>query len=108
MTHLQHVNGRQGAVADEGCLDRSLGIAGQERGESAVPEQHHDGAVVDVAFGERGCRIGLARVQHLDGRGRIERERLAGASDCRVHRRLGGCVREEVVVRRVVEGDPGM
>jgi hypothetical protein len=50
---LEHVDGGDQAAIEECLFDHSLGAAGQHRAEPAVPHDGHDGAVVDVAVGER-------------------------------------------------------
>jgi hypothetical protein len=58
MADLQHVDGRHELPAQQRCLDRSLGVPGEQRAEGAVAQDEHDGAVVDVAVGERRADIG--------------------------------------------------
>jgi len=108
MSDLEHVDSRQEAAIDQRALDRSFGITGEERREAAVAKEHHDRAVVDVAFGQwrRGIRIG--RVQDLDRRCRVEGEHLPGAGEGYIQRRFRGCIGKQVVMRRVLEGDAGM
>jgi hypothetical protein len=105
---LQHVHRRQDTTGHERCLDWRLRIPGQQRGEAAVAEQHHDRAVVDVAFGQWRGRIGLARVQDLDRRGRIQCERLPRAAERSVQHRFGGRLGQEMVVGRILECDAGV
>jgi hypothetical protein len=107
VTNLQQVHGRDEAASHERRLDRGLGIPGQQGAEPAVPHQQHDGAVVDVALRKRRRRIGPGRIQHLHGRRAVQGERLAGYQ-CADGDRIGERVRQEAVIRGVLERDAGM
>jgi len=104
---LQEVDRRQRAPREEGRLDGSLGVAGEKRGEPAVTQEEDEGAVVDVALRERRCRIRGRRVDHLDRRGAVEDDRLAGNRGA--HREPAiGCIGQQAVVRGILESDPGV
>ena len=101
---LEDVDRRQEPARDERRLYRRLGVAGQQGREAAHPQEQHDRAVVDVALGKGRCRIGLARIQHLD-RGRLpEPKGVSGAQDPNRYR---GVVRigHQAAVGDVGEGD---
>ena len=78
MTDLQEVDGWQQAAGQQGRLDGFLGVAGQERREAAVTEEHHDRAVIDVTLGQRCQGVGCRRVDDLDRRCRVEGQHLPG------------------------------
>lgn len=108
MSDLEQVHDRKDAASDEHCLDRRLGVAGEEGGEPTVAQDHHHRAVVDVALGERRGRIGLGGIEDLDRRRGIEREDRAGSRERAGQDRLGGSIGEQAVMRRVLEPDPGV
>ena len=66
VSHLQQVDARQDAASEEGRLDRSLGVAGEQRCEPAVAQDQHDRSVVDVALGSRGRGVGRGRINDFD------------------------------------------
>jgi hypothetical protein len=70
MAHLQQVDGGKQPPREEACLDGRLRVAGEERGEGAVPEEQDERPVVDVAVGQRSGRILGGRVEDLEGRHR--------------------------------------
>lgn len=107
MTNLEHVDvGHQPAV-EQRRLDRRLGIAGEQHAEARVAQDRHDRAVVDVALGKWRGGIGSRRVDHLQARDAAEGEPIAGPG------KTSGdptrrCIRQELVVRGVLERDPGV
>lgn len=106
MPDLQQVH-RLEPAAHERRLDRRLGIAGEQGGEPAAPENEHDRPVVDVALGKRQGRIALGGVEHLDRGDGVERQRRAGAGE--TDRDAGiGRIGQQAVVRGVLEADAGM
>jgi hypothetical protein len=105
---LEEIDRRQEPAIDEEPLHRLARVTGEECGEGAVPDDHHDRAVVDVLSGDRSDRIGLGWVHDLHRRRWAERERLAGARDGHCEVRIGGDVRDEGVVGRVLKRDGGI
>ena len=106
MPDLQQVD-RLEPAAHERRLDRRLSIAGEQGREAAAAQQQHDGSVVDVALGKRQRRIGLGRVEHLDRRRRVERQR--GARPCEPDGDAGlGRIGQQAIVGGVLEADAGM
>ena len=59
VANLEQVDGRQHLPTHERCLHRRLGVAGENRRESTVPNDHDNRSVVDVALGQWGRGIGF-------------------------------------------------
>jgi hypothetical protein len=73
-----------------------------------VADDHHDRAIVDVAFREWGGCVGLRGVEDLDRCCRIEQEPLARPYLHDARRGLQVGIGHEVVVGGVLEADAGM
>jgi hypothetical protein len=65
---LQQVDVGQQRTCGEQRLDGSLGVAGQQRAESATAQQHDERSVVDVVLEEWRGSVRDARVKDLDTR----------------------------------------
>jgi hypothetical protein len=107
VTDLEDVDRWQEPSRHEGGLHRRLGVAGEKCREVAHAQEEHDRAVVDVALGEGRGRIGLARVEHLEGRRWPERQAVARAQPRRGHPREVR-IGHQAVVRDVCERNAGM
>jgi hypothetical protein len=57
MPDFQQVGWLQAPAADERLLDGRLGVAGEERAESAVADEQHHGSVVDIALRKRARHV---------------------------------------------------
>ena len=108
MADLQEVDLRQEATFEQQGLDRCFGVARQQSREAAVADHHHDRAVVDVAFRERGGCVGLRGIQDLDRGRRIEEEPLARPCLQDTRRGLQCGIGHEMVVSGVLEPDACM
>ena len=108
MADLQDIDLEQEPAIDEHPFHRCLGVSREEGTEPSVAKDHHDRAVVDVALGQGCRRIGVAGVENLDPRQGVERERCALSGEGDVEHRLGWRFVQEMVVRWILECDPGM
>lgn len=78
MPNLEHVHWTDQRALRQRGLDRRLRVAGEQGGESAKAKDHHHRRIVDVVAGKGSAAIDVGRIDHLERRGRIEMQALAG------------------------------